>query len=262
MPNNVWDYIEIDESGLSPCRNCGQEMIATLPHCKMCDKHMNTSILPICRSFLTKNQREITDLKSQTKGDMEKLQDKKNLREVAIAKVLDQFPFDLSAKTSKFQKMLDTDGVWFAHVNSFLMVKNLRPLGTDIKDLVKEPLYKMMRETFYDFLKKGEKSLDQEARETIMNVYRIPKSNLDGSKVILNMIQELERQEKIQIYREKNKCIKCGAECETGQIHCTECEDEEALKNRQAISSNMPAPILQPQQPVSRSSGMHMKKDT
>lgn len=262
MPASVWDYIEIEETGTACCKNCGQEIHPTLPHCKMCEKHMNIVILPICRSFLAKQKNEVADLKSQTKGDIDKLQDKSSLREVAIGKVLERFPFDLAARTSKFQKALDTEGVWFAHMNCFLMIKNLRPLGTDVNSLVKDPLYKMMREQFYAFLHKGEKSLDKDSRETIMSVYTIPKAKLDGRKVVLNMIHELEQQEKIQIYREKNKCVKCGEECETGQMYCTECEDEELLKNRQAISSTMPAPLLQPETPAAPRSGMHLKKDS
>lgn len=261
---SVWDYIEIETTGTGDCNNCGQEIHVTLPHCKMCDQNMNTVILPLCRSFLAKQRNEITDLKNQTKGDIDKLQDKTKLREVAIAKVLDRFPFDLAARTSKFQRALDTEGVWFAHMCCYLMIKNLRPIGTDINELVRDPLYKMMREQFYEFLHKGEKSLDKDSRETIMNVYSIPKAQSDGRKVVLSMIHLLEQQEKLQIYREKNKCIKCGAECQTGQMYCTECEDEEMLKNRQSIASTMPAPLLQPDTPPisSQSSGMHMRKDS
>lgn len=260
MPSRVWDILEIEDTGYSTCSHCGQEVPPTMAFCKMCDKYMNTAVLPICRAFLAKSQNEITDLRSQTKSELDKLQDKSSLREVAIGKVLERFPFDLAARTSKFQKALDTEGVWFAHVCSFLMIKNLRPLGTEPFEIVKDPLYKMMREELYDFLHKGEKSLDRDKRETILNIYSIPKSSLDGRKVILNMILQLERQEKLQIYREKNKCVKCGAECATGTMYCTECEDAETLKNRQAISSTMPAPLIQPQQPpIAKMTGMHMK---
>lgn len=259
--NQVWDYIKLDHIG-SECKNCGQELMPTMQYCKMCNSQMEICVLPICRSLITKTKEDIIDLKSQAPSSSEKLQDKTRLREVAIAKVIDRFLFDLAARTSKFQKALDTEGVWFSHVCCYLMMKNVRPLGIEPADIAKDPLYKMMRDTFYNFFSKGAKSLDKETRETILSVFKIPRANLDGSKVLLNMIFELERQEKLQIYREKNKCAKCGAETAIGQIYCTECEDQETLKNRQAISSTMPAPLVQPSTPAARQTGMHMKKET
>ena len=253
-PDDVWLYINVFHEH-QPCPNCGQKLSFKYPCCLMCHEHMHGAVLAICRLLLNKSLRDFkaNQLSEKEEGD---------LREIALSKILAEFPFELARRTTKFRRSLETEGVWFAHLNAYCMVRDLRPSDWSPYDVVLDKLYVMMRNEWFDFLGKGERFLDANQREALESIYTNPTASLDGHRVILNMIMELEKEDVLTIIRPKAHCGSCGKEIPSGQALCRECEDAAVLENRQKIVSGLssPAPHPAPEPSSDSSEGMHFKR--
>ncbi len=251
--NDLWSILDIalEEEG---CPFCGQMLDNGF--CKSCYSHMDNAVYHVCREMLIKKgnvSNAATDKEAYRKP-----------REVAISELLDEFPFTLAKRIRKFNKLLKTEGVWFAHLVAYTMVKELRK-DKDFPPLklMHDEIYSMVRDQMYEFLRTFKEPVDEETRETVMNFYSIPSAELDARKVIHQMINELEREGKIKIDRGKSLCSKCGDEIDAPKTMCETCEEEEKLNARMTISSAEMPPLSagEKEKPSPlRHGGMHVRK--
>jgi hypothetical protein len=181
------------------------------------------------------------DMKVEKK---EKTGEEQNIREVAIARVLEEFPFKLAERTRRFEKALLSEGVWFAHVVAYCMIKHLRR-DKDLtpEELIREEMYLMPRDQFFEFLSKPIRAIDEAKMEMTMGFYFIPQSALDARRIVFLMLLELERSGRLKIVRPKTNCVKCGVELQGNEYICAQCRDAEIEETRNAILSNIPPPI-------------------
>ncbi|MBN2326331.1 MAG: hypothetical protein JXR73_04190 [Candidatus Omnitrophica bacterium] len=240
MDNGIEGFvIDVAWEG-SICPYCGQERNPDRSICDMCFKQMTTVVLAICKDLLyhTGRVKQFSSPKNQEKDSGEAVQ------EMAVYKVLDQFPFDFAKRTSQFKKSLETEGVWFSHLTAYRFIRHLRSDPNVAPPMILcDPMYEIVRQQVYEFLQNPDP--DEDACEAFQNVYNIPESSRDARAVINNMIEELERMKRLKIARSQTNCRVCGKELTTGKAICRECEREEMIKNRMTISSSgTPQPLL------------------
>lgn len=252
--------IEVSWEG-NICPYCGQESDLNGSMCGMCNKLMMTVVLPICKDLLY-NVGQLKKLTSE-KSKKEAETNKEAVQELEIHQVLVQFPYDFAKRTVRFRKALDTEGVWFSHLVAYCFIKHLRT-GRELAPpmIVCDPMYSIIRQQVFDFLQKEKP--DPETCEAFDNVYHIPEAGDDAYFVIQSMVAELERLKRLKIVRPKTTCSKCGKEISTGKSICPDCERDEALNNRLAISSGMPQPLIQPGNPSEspgKQGGMHWREN-
>ncbi len=235
MSDEIWSLIQPVSRG-KECPFCGQKCHPAKMLCDMCTKHMNTMVLSICRNLLMK-----VDTKPE-KPDKTKPQE--NIREVAIAKVLEDFPYKLAEQTRRYEKALRAEGVWFSHLVAYCLIKDLRKnKETTPFELLQDLMYIMPRDQFFEFLKNPKKNEDQDYLEMIFNFYFIPQASLDARRAVFMMLLELEKSGRLKIIRPKTNCVKCGAELSGHQYICDACKEKEIEETRDAIVSNVPPPI-------------------
>ncbi|MDX9753916.1 MAG: hypothetical protein RBU29_08145 [bacterium] len=256
--HELWSAIEI-VSDVETCEFCGQERLAASPMCQMCSKHMDGVVYGICRELLVVvGQMAKEALNKRTRTD--RVDD---AFEIAITKVLDDFPIRLSQRTHRFERARQTEGVWFAHMVAYLMIHYLRKdKKWPIQRMVLDEMYFYVREKVFDYLKRGHANCSSEDIEAVRHFYNIPEALLDGRRVIYAMMLDLEKRGRIKISRPRGSCAKCGTEL-TGQGPlCDECQEEASKDLRLAIAAGLiePPPLLPPKGEESESGGgMHIR---
>ena len=243
--DEIWSSIEI-VTDVECCEYCGQPRLPVSSICQMCQTHQYGVVYGIIRELLIVSGNKILeDLKNSKKGDAST--DPSKLHEIALSKVLDAFPLRLAKRCGRFEKALLTEGVWFSHLVAFWMVRFLRKdKKWPITRIVLDEMYFYTRDHVYDFLKKGEKSLNPEAIESFQNFYYLSEADRDARGIIFTMMLQLEKEGRIKIVRPKSHCIRCDAEFAGPGGLCPECRKDESLDTRLTISAGMdPPPLLQ-----------------
>lgn len=256
-----WSILKIDAAE-SKCAYCGQVCGPARTICIMCEQHMKGMVYAICRELLHHKVRRALDAKDDKKKT-EETDVPVDPTEVAITEVLAEFPYALADRTAKFDKARRTEGVWFAHLVAYRMIAYIRySQHLAPHQLIHDEMYKMVRDQIMEILRKGSQRVTPEEKETLDNVYSIPQAGLDGRRIILSMILELERIGKLKINRPKVKCAKCGQDAPSGSMLCESCQQEESLDVRRSIVSSTPPPIIPTENiPSASRSGMHISKD-
>lgn len=230
------------------CPYCGQEADPNASMCSMCHKQMTTVVLALCKELLYNagQIKKFTSDKSRKEADTTK----EAVQELEIYRILDQFPYKLAKRTIRFRKALETEGVWFSHLVAYRFISHLRSDKRIAPPmLICDPTYQMINKQVFDFLQREKP--DQETSEAFNNVYHIPEAEDDARAVIGEMIAALERMKRLKIARPKTQCQRCGKDMSSGKSICSECEKDEALNNRLAISSGMPQPLMHPHESTS-----------
>lgn len=231
------------------CPFCGQVVEGMATMCDMCEKHMYAGVLSTCRALLISSKRDLSLF--SPKKDKEKKKTEEDIadpgvQEVAVSRVLNQFPHELAKRTKQFRKSLHTEGVWFAHVCAWWMIRSIRDVDSAPQETVGEPMYKEIRDLVYTYLEKGNRALSEEQMETIQNVYSLDGSEGSARRVIAYMINLLEEEGKIQINRPAEKGM----------------ENEDRLESRRAISQMLfkTGTKSTPSAPSSTPRGMHTRE--
>ena len=92
------------------CSYCGQERTGASKMCVMCQKHMTSVVLALCKDLLY----HAGQLKKLSKDDQkDKSTSKDAVQELEIFRVLEHFPFQLAKRCQRFRKALDTKACGF-----------------------------------------------------------------------------------------------------------------------------------------------------
>ena len=258
--DDIWSQIEI-VTDVECCDYCGQPRLPASSFCKMCQTHQYAVVYGIIRELLIVSGNKILDdLKNAKKGDANA--DPAAIQEISLGKVLDTFPLRLAKRCGRFEKALLTEGVWFSHLVAFWMVRFLRKeKGWPITRMVLDEMYFYTRDQVFDFLKKGEKSLNPDSIETFQNFYKIGDEGKDARSVIFSMMLQLEKEGRIKIVRPRSHCFRCDAEFSGPGGLCPECRKDDSMDSRLAISSGMePPPILQKEDVGTRKDGLRKQE--
>ncbi|MEW6233763.1 MAG: hypothetical protein AB1656_00110 [Candidatus Omnitrophota bacterium] len=239
---DIWSILDIatDEEG---CEFCGQIKKGGL--CESCYSAMDSMVYSLCRDML------INEGTIKMAPPKKKEEETQSSREVAISKLLDEFPFAFSRVTSRRHKALMKEGIWFAHLVAYNMVKEIRKDKNYLPfQIILDEVYVMVRNQVFQFLSQGEEGFNEETCDAIRNYYKILDASQDARKIIYYMIVELERSGRIRIDRGKTICSQCGTEIPAGGSNlCKSCSDAEKLNVRRAISTAMPGAVSNDDKP-------------
>ncbi|MGC9326528.1 MAG: hypothetical protein ACP5I1_02740 [Candidatus Hinthialibacter sp.] len=216
------------------CPYCGQERDPDRLICGMCFKQMTTVVLAICKDLLYQTGRVKFSSSHKNKEDQKSGE---SVQEMAVSRVLDEFPFYFAKRTAQFKKSLETEGIWFSHLTAYQFTRHLRSDPNVAPPMVLcDPMYEIVRRQVYEFLQNPDP--DDDVCEAFQNVYNIPESSQDARFVINDMIEELERMKRLKIARSQTTCRVCGKTLTTGKTICDECLREESLNHRMTIFSS------------------------
>jgi len=243
---DIWSILDIatDDEG---CEFCGQVLKGGI--CESCYSAMDNMVYAICRDMLI-NEGTVKTAPAKKKEE-KKEEETQSSREVAISRLLDEFPFALSRATSHRHKALMKEGIWFAHLVAYCMVKEIRKDKNYLPfQIILDEIYVMVRNQVFQFLSQGEEVFNEETCDSIRHFYTILNSSQDARKVISKMIVELEKCGRLRIDRGKTICSQCGTEIPVGDGNlCKSCSDAEKLNVRRAIATAMPGGVSDDDKP-------------
>lgn len=253
MVKSIWDSLKFSDIEHA-CHFCGQTRSFSKEICDECVKHQFGVVLSVCRNLLTTSGKR--KVKPAEDGEI------RDMRELSLNMCLDEFPFVLAEQTCKHQIVLNSAGVWFAHLVAYTNAAHIKRKA-EIEEILKDPVYEITRKRVFDLLR-NPGAMDKAAIELFLDLYTIPAAPLDARRVIKEMLYDLEEAERIRIEYPKTACMGCGTKIKLGEGLCSECRQDEQLSSRFAILSGQVSLLAASRSKGAtrqKSMGMHIRKD-